>query len=961
QLEARELMLSSKNIFVPGSGKPAVVPTQDMIVGIYYLTFAKKGMKGEGMYFADAQDALQAYERGVIALNAKIKVKGYCELDNDFENDDGTKFTTAGRLIFYSTLPKGYPFKAINRPIIKKDISNIIEDVFRNYGEEAVVEMVEKMKDIGFKFATKSGTTLGLSDIIIPSDKAEVIRKTQKEDEAIRKSVEEGTITLTEGYQELLRIWDLAASQLESEMVKELKKVEDEEYKAGSGIIFNPLYTMVVSGARGNIDQIRQLGAMRGWMANPVEERKGFVGELIGFPIKSNFSEGLSVVEYFISTYGARKTTADTATSTREPGATTRIILNAVLHEPIVTIEDCGTTDGITKMAIYRGSDKIMPLAERIQGRYTLKPITTLEGEVLAKGGELITKEIAEKIEKHFDSIVVRSILRCKAKEGVCMKCYGINPATGKLVEIGEAVGVVAAQSVGEATTQLVLRTFHIGGTERIVEHKIVAPRKGKVEIKTDKELIPILNKKNQYWCISHNAYMKIAGHEKYDIPYGAKVFVKDNEEVVKDQVLAQWMPNLKPLISEWEGVVYYRNIIKGKNAQIIKDELTKKPKLFIYRSGASFEIKLKDGKVINIPIPVDTHIDVKNGSSVKVGSILGYTQVISALHTADIIAGLPRIISLFNVYPPDEQTKAILSNVMGQVSFIEPQTSFYKLIWIQPYKEETIKKYDIKETVRYNNEEVKIKVGVFRLSDPAINKLKEITANIVEPKNLKEFKERIIEGINKVEDKDIRYELYKVRYFIEKDLYKKIGGVHLVDIRSRRIVVEENRIIHVGDPLTTGPIDYRELLEKVDLVECERRLLDEIQLILRTRGANVDDRHVEMILRSMFSFVVIDDPGDSQFFKGDIIARKVLEEENERLRKLKKRPAVFSPYLEGCKMIPQRILQSGLSVFQPSSFQYNRWMLLDAAIRGQVEDFKGLHENLIIGRRIPAGTGFFK
>ena len=663
QLESSTLLLSVNNILSPAHGKPLASASQDMVIGIYYITRVKKGAKGEGTKFSSVEEARIAYENGMIDLHAEIEVP---------INGQYIK-TTMGRIIFNDIIPEGMGY--INDNLGKKEIQNLVWTIHKRYGNKVTAKFLDDMKNLGFSYATKSGLTFGIDDMIVPEEKEEIIREAMEEREKVEKAAQKGLVSRIERYQKILDIWTRATEEVKEAMFEKIAKDKDG---------FNPIYMMVTSGARGNIDQVRQLAGMRGLMARPKKGRES-VGEFIETPIISNFKEGLRVLEYFISTHGARKGLSDTALKTADAGHLTRRLVD-VAQEVVITEEDCGTIMGRKISALKDGETVIEPLSERIVGRVAVdRVVHPITGEIIVDYNEEITEEAAKKIEEAgIESVEVRTVLRCEAKHGVCAKCYGRNLATGKMVEIGEAVGVMAAQSIGEPGTQLTLRTFHTGGAaERIAEEvRHVAPFDGTVEfvdLKTVKRRngqVVSLSKKGKI-IVKHDDIVR-----EFGVPYGAVILVDDGEEVKKGTPLVEWEPYSLPILATRSGKIKFRDLVEGITLRETFEEGKIERVIEIDKHKRYFPTVLvvdpqTDEILEEIPLVQEARLAVKEGEEVYPGEIVARVPR-EAGKTKDITGGLPRVEELFEARSPKE--KAIVAEIDGTVEINPPEKGYFRI-----------------------------------------------------------------------------------------------------------------------------------------------------------------------------------------------------------------------------------------------------------------------------------------
>jgi len=688
--EVRERILSTNNLISPSNGRPITTPTQDMILGCCYLTKPKDGVPGEGMIFSSCDEVVTAYQNGVIDLHAKIKVEGINKIREakwrGQEIKDVAKwsdYTTVGRVIFNSFLPKEISF--INKIMGKKDISNLVESCFNKFSNEQVVVLLDNLKHIGFRYATLSGLSISINDMLIPRDKKMLIEKARKEVEKVEAQARKGVITNAERYNSIIDIWTQTTDRVSDLMFEEMKEQDTSVYKEGEPK-FNSLFMMADSGARGSRAQVRQLGGMRGLMAKPAKRLTGEVGEIIEQPVESNFREGLTVLEYFISTHGGRKGLADTALKTSEAGYLTRKLVD-VAHDVVVMEDDCGTLNGIKVDAITSGEGVIESLAERIVGRYALDNIVgiiqTPDGEykeeLIVKVNELITKEKAEKIvAAGIEQLKIRSVLTCESKSGVCSKCYGLDLSKNALVTIGEPVGIIAAQSIGEPGTQLTLRTFHIGGTaSRIVREANLTCEKDSV-VKFFKMRV-IKDRSGKVINVSRNAEVIIETVEKdkrikqsYELPYGAEIKVGNDKKVPKGTEIAEWDSYSTPIMSEHEGKAVRKDIIEGETMREIENKITQQKEQVIIEHRTEKKnprIEIFDSstnkKITAYPLPIGTNIVAHDGQPVHVGDIIAkIPRTVSKIK--DITGGLPRINEIFDARKP--KNSAIISELDGAV-----------------------------------------------------------------------------------------------------------------------------------------------------------------------------------------------------------------------------------------------------------------------------------------------------
>jgi len=870
QIEARVLMMSVNNILSPASGKPIVVPTQDMVLGIYYLTKERKGSKGEGKVFADPEEVRMAYDSGNLDEHARIKVRLNGQLVE----------TTCGRIIFREIVPPGIPFSFINKELTKKELGNIIDYSYKRLGRRTTVEFLDKLEKMGFEYATRSGISICMDDMHIPSRKAELIKEAEKEVLEIQKQYADGLITQGERYNKVIDIWANVTERIAEEMMKELgaedgRKLSEEEMKERRS--FNSIFMMADSGARGSAAQIRQLAGMRGLMAKPS-------GEIIETPIKANFREGLTPLQYFISTHGARKGLADTALKTANSGYLTRRLVD-VAQDVIVTEEDCGSIDGITLTSLIEGGEIIQPLEERIIGRYAveniLDPVTK---EVIVKRNEEINEELAQKIiEAGIDRVKIRSVLTCETKYGVCARCYGRDLGRGQLIEIGEAVGIIAAQSIGEPGTQLTMRTFHIGGAAtKVIEQAVLeAKNAGTVKFINVKA---VRDREGSLVVINRNALLAVVDREgrekeKYNLVYGAKLRVNDGDRVEQGQKLVEWDPYSTPILTEVGGKVALGDIVEGVSVKEEVDEITGLAHKVIIDYPATMRprISIKDeqGKAtLKIPgtnnlaryiLPAGAHIMVEKNDIVYPGDVLAKIPR-ETTKTKDITGGLPRVAELFEARRPKEQ--AIVTEIDGIVEFRGAHKG-------------------MRVVVVRGGEEVR-------------------------------------------------------EYYIPK---------------GKHVSVHEGDFVKAGEALMDGAVNPHSVLDILGPKELQRYLVDEVQKVYRLQGVSINDKHIEVIVRQMMRKVRIEDPGDTMFLVGEQVDKTVFQEENEKIKAQGGTPAQGKPVLLG-------ITKASLSTeswVSAASFQETTRVLTEAAINAQIDELRGLKENVIMGRIIPAGTGMLR
>ena len=867
QTENRVLILSTNNILLPANGIPIVYPTQDMVLGLFYMTLEKPFAKGEGKIFKDKDEVILAYQTGAVELQAKIKVRMNGKLVD----------TTVGRVIFSTIVPEEIDFEEYNKPLTKKELQRLINLSYHKAGMKKTVIFADKLKDMGFAQATSAALSICVDYLTIPKKKAEIIAEAEKKVAEIWQQYRDGLITESERYNKAVDIWANATERVTEEMIKEM---ETKEYIGPDGrkVIgpsFNPVYMMAFSGARGSKDQIRQLAGMRGLMAKPS-------GEIIETPIKSNFREGLSVLEYFVSTHGARKGLADTALKTANAGYLTRKLID-VAQDCMVTEEDCGTIDGIEIGHLIEAGEIIDPVWDRVLGRVALEDIVDpITGEVLVRANEEIDEEAVKKLrEAGIEKVSIRSVLTCEAKFGVCRKCYGRDLATGRLVEIGEAVGIIAAQSIGEPGTQLTMRTFHIGGAvgKALEQSEHRAQSQGKVKFIN---LRLVRGKDGNLVALNRQGEIAIEGPdgrilEKYPVIYGAKIKVEEGQEVKPGDLLVEWDPYTSPIIAEIDGRVKFGDIIAGVTVDEKIDPTTGRVSIVVrdykltdYRPRIS--IKDEKGRTKDLPegrgkaryeLPVGAIISVQEGDYVYAGDVIARIPR-ETLKAKDITGGLPKVTDLFEARKPKEY--AIITEIDGKVIF-EKEVRGKKKIVVQP------------------------EVGESQ------------------------------------------------EYYISK---------------GKHIVVREGDIVKAGDPLIEGSPNPHDILRVKGVKGVARFLVEEIQEVYRLQGVKINDKHFEVIVRQMLKKVKIKEAGDTDFMIGEIVDKVKFEEENEKVLAMGGKPAVAEPVILGITRAAL-LTDSWLSA---ASFQETTRVLTEASIAGKVDYLRGLKENVIIGRLIPAGTG---
>jgi len=866
QIEARVLMMSTNNILSPAHGDPIIVPSQDIVLGIYYMTREKPFAKGYKQVFASPEEVRCAYDAEQVALHAPIKVRmGGALVD-----------TTVGRILLAEILPAEVSFSFINRVMNKKALAELIDLCYREAGIKATVLLADRLKDLGYQFATRSGISISIKDMVIPSRKAEILDAAFEQIKEIERQYNEGLITEGEKYNKVVDIWAKGTEDIAAEMMNEIAIMEvtgpDGDIKQMAS--FNPIFMMADSGSRGSKDQMRQLSGMRGLMAKPS-------GEIIETPITANFREGLTVLQYFISTHGARKGLADTALKTANSGYLTRRLVD-VSQDVVISERDCGTFDGIEVESLLEAGEIIQRLSERILGRTALENIEDpVTGEVLVKAGQEIDELAVKLIEDAgIEKAGIRSVLTCRSRRGVCAMCYGRDLAYGKLVEIGQAIGIIAAQSIGEPGTQLTMRTFHIGGTasKRIEQTSLSNRYPGTVRFLN---LHTVRNRDGDLVAMNRNGEISIVREtgreqERYVIIYGAKLKVSDGQQVEAGTLLAEWDPFTIPILTEVAGTVKFGDIVEGQTMQEKVDPVTGKSSKVVveYREAdvrPRISIKDEKGRTARVGdggfaryyMPLGAIIMVNEGAPVYPGEVLARIPR-ETTKTKDITGGLPRVAELFEVRKPKEH--AVISEIDGVVSFGKDTKGKRKVV-------------------------VTPEVGEFR------------------------------------------------EYLIPK---------------GKHISVHEGDYVRAGELLMDGSANPHDILAVRGEKELAKYLVNEVQQVYRLQGVKINDKHIEAIVRQMLKRVRIADPGDSDFLVGEHVDKLVFAEVNQALFAENKKRAAGEPLLLG---ITKASLSTD-SFISAASFQETTKVLTEAAAAGKVDFLKGLKENVIMGRLIPAGSG---
>jgi DNA-directed RNA polymerase subunit beta' len=900
QMEARTLMLSSNNILSPANGEPIIVPSQDIVLGLYYITREKVGARGEGSNFVNVSEASRAYESGQVEINARIhvRIKEY-EIDEDGgKTDRTTRYeTTVGRALLSEILPAGLPYELINKALKKKEISKLINAAFRRCGLRETVIFADKLMYTGFSMATRAGLSIAVDDMLVPKQKDEIIGEAEKEVQEIEKQYTSGLVTQGERYNKVVDIWGRAGDLVAKAMMEQLSTEPVKEWDAKTGTFIprkdakgqpamqeslNSIYMMADSGARGSAAQIRQLAGMRGLMAKPD-------GSIIETPITANFREGLNVLQYFISTHGARKGLADTALKTANSGYLTRRLVD-VTQDLVVTEDDCGGTQGVAMKALIEGGEVVESLRERILGRVAAADIYSPEsGENMFEAGRLLDEDAVDAIEgAGIDEVKVRTPLTCETRHGLCAKCYGRDLGRGTPVNVGEAVGVIAAQSIGEPGTQLTMRTFHIGGaaSRTAVASQVESKSSGVVRYAAGMRYVT--NQRGELVAISRNGEVIVHDEnnrerERHKVPYGATLLVRDGEAVKAGQVIATWDPHTRPIITEYAGRIKFENVEEGVTVARQIDEVTglstlvvvdPKRRGSVQAKGLRPQVKLLDENAnevkmagsdvpVNITFQIGSIITVRDGQEVGVGEVLARIPQETS-KTRDITGGLPRVAELFEARSPKDA--GVLAEVTGTVSFGKDTKGKQRLV----------------------------------ITD--------------------------LDGVAH-------------EYLIPKD---------------KHVMAHDGQVVNKGELIVDGPADPHDILRLQGVEELARYICNEVQDVYRLQGVKINDKHIEVIVRQMLRRVSIVDPGETRFITGEQLERAEVLEENEKAEADNKRAAVYEYMLLG---ITKASLSTD-SFISAASFQETTRVLTEAAIMGKRDELRGLKENVIVGRLIPAGTG---
>jgi DNA-directed RNA polymerase subunit beta' len=942
QVEATVLMMSTNNIFSPANGQPIISPSQDIVMGCYYLTAdpmavldraalpeeGRRGkeparpdnLRGEGMVFASPKEVFLAFAQKKVGVHARVRVrlpiekkvisevryeKDKVRVEEIARKPNSLVSTTVGRVIFNDILKPLMAFYDL--ALSSKNLSSIIAACYQQLGRRETIELLDRMKEVGFRESTRSGLSFSTDDLRTPVNKDQVVHGTEKEVEKIQKLFQRGIITEGERYNRIIDLWTHARDEITKQMMHDLAH----DIRDGTPYL-NPIFLMAHSGARGGVEQIRQLAGMRGLMAKPS-------GQIIETPIKANFREGLSVLEYFSSTHGARKGLADTALKTADSGYLTRKLAD-VAQNVVITTHDCGTTQGITKGVVYKGEEIERSLSESIRGRVARNTITTIAGEVIVRENEMISWEAARKIEAlGVDKILVRSPMTCQAALGVCRLCYGMDLATGNLVEEGMAVGIIAAQSIGEPGTQLTMRTFHIGGVVKrtVEESEVKAKRAGTIKLE---RVTAVVNDQGERVALTRNGQLFIMGPkerllEEYTVPNGAILHVEEGQAVQPGQVLIKWDPHRIPMLAERGGRVRFEEIVEGETLRKERDAASGAERWIImeHKGDLHPQLVIEDerGQSLEVHyIPEKAHLGVREGQEIKAGTLLAHTPR-EVGGTQDITGGLPRVTEIFEARRPREP--AVMAEVAGRVRLGERRRG-KRTVWIQPADDQ---------------------------------------------------------GKPVGEEKE-----------------------HLVP-HGKHLRVHTGDYVKEGDPLVDGPLVPHDILRISGGEAVQNYLVREVQSVYRSQRVDIDDKHIEIIISQMLRKVKVETMGDTGLLPGSVIDKFAFREVNDRLRECvkskdpgdskleagkivtreqfdemraaleaekKKPPTYISPTPATCSTqllgITKAAVQSD-SFISAASFQETTKVLTEAALAGKVDYLVGLKENVILGHLVPAGTGF--
>ena len=892
QLEARTLMMSTNNILAPANGEPIIVPSQDVVLGLYYMTRSRVNAKGEGMTFADAKEVQRAYETGNAHLQARIKVRitdVYSNKEGDRVRETAIVDTTVGRVLLFNIVPEGLPFSMVNQKMAKKQISLILNACYRDVGLKETVIFADQLMYTGYKYSTRSGSSIGVNDFVIPDEKATIIGQANTEVEEIEAQFASGLVTQGEKYNKVIDIWSRANDLVAKAMMEGLstEPVINKDGKKEQQESFNSVYVYADSGARGSPAQIRQLAGMRGLMARPD-------GSIIETPITANFREGLSVSQYFTSTHGARKGLADTALKTANSGYLTRRLVD-ISQDLVVTEQDCGTDQGLTMSPVIEGGDIIAPLGDRVLGRVLAADVVSeTTGELVAEAGTIINERMVEKLETGgVDEVHVRSPITCETRFGICSQCYGRDLARGHVVNVGEAVGVIAAQSIGEPGTQLTMRTFHIGGaaSRATASDSVQVKNTGTIHLHNMKT---VENIKGELVVVSRSGQLIVNdsnGRERgrYKLPYGALITVGKKSDVEAGQVVATWDPHTHPIVSEVAGRVAFAAMEEGITVREQTDEITGLSSISVIdpneRAASAKELRPgvtvvdKQGVEICLPgtnhpahyfLPANAIVSLNDGVDLNIGDVIARIPQ-EGSKTRDITGGLPRVADLFEARRPKEP--AILAEISGTVSF---------------------------------GKETK---GKRRL--------------VITPKD----------GANPIDGSD-HYEVLIPKW--------------------RTMTVFEGEYIEKGEVVSEGPPAPHDILRLKGVEALAQYIVNEVQEVYRLQGVRINDKHIEVIVRQMLRKVEVTNIGDSTLIKGEQLMYTQILEVNDTLREEEKQEVRFERMLLGITKA-SLATESFISV---ASFQETTRVLTEAAVTGKRDFLRGLKENVVVGRLIPAGTG---
>ena len=887
QVEARTLMLASNNVLSPANGEPIIVPSQDIVLGLYYMTREKINARGEGTLFGTISEISRAYESRQVELHAKVTAR-IKEYDVDADGNKTEKITryetTVGRALLSEILPAGLPFALINKALKKKEISRLINASFRRCGLRETVIFADKLMYTGFSYAARAGISIAVDDMLVPKEKDDLIGAAEKEVKEIEAQYTSGLVTQGERYNKVVDIWGRCGDQVAKAMMNQLgtEPVVDSKGKKVSQESFNSIYMMADSGARGSAAQIRQLAGMRGLMAKPD-------GSIIETPITANFREGLNVLQYFISTHGARKGLADTALKTANSGYLTRRLVD-VTQDLVVIENDCGTAEGMAMKALVEGGEVVEPLRERILGRVAAVDLVNPEtSETVFEAGTLLDEDVVETIEAlGIDEVKVRTPLTCETRFGLCAKCYGRDLGRGVLVNAGEAVGVIAAQSIGEPGTQLTMRTFHIGGAASRAAAASQIELKSNGTVRFLQGMRYVTNARGEQIVISRSGEVVVQDdngreRERHKVPYGATLLALDGVVTKAGQVLAMWDPHTRPIITEYAGKVRFENVEEGVTVAKQIDDVTGLSTLVVIdpkRRGTtqlkgvrpqvrliddnSQEVKIATTDLpVNITFQLGSIISVKDGQQVNVGDVLARIPQETS-KTRDITGGLPRVAELFEARSPKDA--GLLAEVTGTVSFGKDTKGKQRLV----------------------------------ITD--------------------------LDGVSH-------------EYLIPKD---------------KHVTAHDGQVVNKGESIVDGPADPHDILRLLGVEALARYITDEVQDVYRLQGVKINDKHIEVIVRQMLRRVTVMDAGDTRFIQGEQVERADVLEENEKVVAEGKQPAAYEYMLLG---ITKASLSTD-SFISAASFQETTRVLTEAAIMGKKDDLRGLKENVIVGRLIPAGTG---